>query len=49
LPQRINHDGGAEGMTARLHAFALLRHGGADTRKYDDVSARKNESMIRRP
>ncbi|WP_177224870.1 hypothetical protein [Variovorax sp. 770b2] len=49
MAQRITHDGGAEETTARLHAFALLRHGGADTRKYDDVSARKNESMIRRP
>jgi hypothetical protein len=44
----MNHDGCVEGVTVKVHAFALLRRGGADARKYDGAPARTKESMIRR-
>jgi hypothetical protein len=40
----MNHDGGAEGMAAQLHAFALLRRCGADTRKYDGAPATEKKA-----
>jgi hypothetical protein len=48
LHRRMNHDGCVEGVIVKVHAFALLRRGGADARKYDGAPARTKESMIRR-